>query len=196
MTTSQIIVFMDSVGQVRAEAPGWNGHRVKVNLEADFLDRNPELRAELIAQQDRAKRVASAMAPQIERRDPELDRRERNAEIARQRVIDDQKWLDSLSESAREHELAKREEKRLAIIEAENARARDLYRRTAKNHGTNLADRVIADPSRRPNQRIVISVNQNGAKVTYNPRFDSEPKTEGQKRAKKVSEKFNLDLEI
>lgn len=194
MALSQIIVFMDSAGTVRAEAPGFNGQRVKITLNADFLSRNPELRAELVAQQDRAKRIT--MAPKAETRDPEIERRRQNAEIARQRAEDDRRWLASLSDEARTFEESKREKKKLAVIEAENARARDIWRTTAKHHSVNLANQVITDPARRPNQRMTVAVNKNGTKVTYNPRFDTKTKTEKQKRVKKPNVKLNLDLEI
>lgn len=195
MALSQVIVFMDSAGIVRAEAPGFNGQRVKIDLDPDFLDRNPELRAELVAQQDRAKRIVPA--PKAEYRDPEIERRRVNTEIARQRAEADRRWLDSLSDEAREYELQKRETLRQKIIDAENDRARDIWRTTAKRHTVNLANQVISDPARRPNQRIIVAVNKNGTKVTYNPRHDEAPKTEGKKRVKKATlpnVKLNLDL--
>lgn len=200
MALSQVIVFMDSAGVVRAEAPGFNGQRVKIDLEPGFLDRNPELRAELVAQQDRAKRIVPA--PKAEYRDPEIERRRVNNEIARQRLEADRRWLDSLPDEAREYELQKREQKRQAIIDAENDRAREIWRKTAKHHSIDLANTVISDPARRPNQRIKVRsgiYDYYGKEViaTYNPRFDQSPKTEGKKRVKKSTLpniKLNLDL--
>lgn len=192
---AQVIIAYDGVSLI-VEAPGLNGAAREKIEGISLTDLPGEIQAVLIERLTRRKAEVRA-AVKIQNRDTEADRRENNAAIAKARAEADRRYLDSLSNEARGYEESKREKKRLAIAEAEKARARDLWRTTAKHHSIDLADRVIDDPSRRPNQRVVI--NHGGVKVTYNPRFDSEPKTEKQKRAKKSTlsnVKLNLDLGI
>ena len=52
MSVPQITIFLDDSGQVRAESPGSNGQRLKVDLPLGFLKSNPEIASELYRQRD------------------------------------------------------------------------------------------------------------------------------------------------
>lgn len=55
----QITIFLDTSGTPRAEAPGTNGSRQKIDLPLDFASANPEIMAALLEQLDRARRAAA-----------------------------------------------------------------------------------------------------------------------------------------
>jgi len=147
----QLILFLDIVGNIHAEAPGPNGTRRKIDLPHDFLDRNPKLAAELMMQRDHYHAAKVPTPPsKIERYDPQL---EREARIQKAREDHDRQWqtyLNSLSPTDREIAIAKRDAKLARAREAELQRPKDVWFGVALNHGTGLANRVISDPSRRP----------------------------------------------
>ena len=53
MPVPQISIFLDANGALRAEAPGTNGSRRKIDLPLGFADQNPELVADLRDQEAR-----------------------------------------------------------------------------------------------------------------------------------------------
>jgi len=61
---AQLSIFLDTEGNPRAEAPGLNGSRVKIDLPMDFAQRNPEIMAALLEQLDveRARETARLQA--------------------------------------------------------------------------------------------------------------------------------------
>lgn len=165
MPTAQAIIYLDSAGTIRAELPGLNGTRRKLDLPANFAARNPELLAALretlsarIAQDAKiaALRAAEASRPHQEAQ-TELDKR--NADLAaREKKRRD--WLDSLPAPQRALEEKKLQDKRDRAIAAANARAKGLYLYVASEHGIRLANRVIPNPDRRPGKprkRILVS---------------------------------------
>jgi hypothetical protein len=56
----QITLAFDLNGSVRCETPGANGARRKIELDAGFLDRNPELHSEFLAFCDKARERQAA----------------------------------------------------------------------------------------------------------------------------------------
>jgi hypothetical protein len=65
-TIPQISIFLDSAGNFRAEAPGLNGARRKVDLPLDFASANPEITSELYAQRDQARERDAARLRQLQ----------------------------------------------------------------------------------------------------------------------------------
>jgi len=176
MTVPQIILFLDTNGQPHAESVGRNGSRVKVELSSDFLSQNPELHSEFLRQQDEIK----AQGEELKRAsDLAKSRRplvEDSAALARKVYLAKEarwtSWIDSLPLDEQLRQLAKREEIQIKRREEADAQARTIWFKVAQDHSIELADRVISDPTRRPNRRVLVKVNAGGAKVTYNPRFD------------------------
>jgi hypothetical protein len=56
----QITLAISVDGTIKCETPGPNGARRKIDLDAGFLDRNPELHAEFLAFVDKARERAKA----------------------------------------------------------------------------------------------------------------------------------------
>jgi hypothetical protein len=56
----QITLAFDLDGTIRCETPGANGSRRKIELDAGFLDRNPELHSEFLAFCDKARERQAA----------------------------------------------------------------------------------------------------------------------------------------
>jgi hypothetical protein len=197
MPVPQIILFLDTQGVAHAESVGKNGSRLKINLPSDFLSQNSELHAEFIRQQDEIRAHEASLQKAASARDSRpiiedgaaLAKRVRDAKEARFTA-----WIDSLPADEATRQLIKREEIQRKRREEADAQARTIWHRVARDHSIELADRVISDPARRPNQRVLVKVNAGGAKVTYNPRYDSKPKTEKSKRVGSGSTKNAIDL--
>lgn len=152
-TSPQLIVFLDLLDNIHAEAAGQNGQRRKIDLPPDFRDRNPELFTALCEARDLSRRIEAPLPSAgdlAKRRDDEIAAR--NAEQAR-----------LVEQKRRDHWNSLTEDQQAAILAAKEAakekqRARELetahsvWNRTAQTVGlgVNLANRVIDDPARRP----------------------------------------------
>lgn len=149
MSDPQVIIRLDSAGNVQCEAPGLNG-AARTKIEGvRFENLDPAIQAALIAQRDRAQAPTQLAPKAAERLIPEdrLELAKRAGEDRRKRHL---AWIETLP-----REQADREREKLRKIaerqhEAEIARAHEIYQRTAQRHSVELANRVISDPKRRP----------------------------------------------
>lgn len=159
---SQLIIFMDSTGALRAEMPGANGARRKVAISGFFEKRNPELMALLKEDQEQHKAQVHQLS-ELRSRNIQFARENAEAELARrnndllEKAKKRRNWLDSLPASQRALEEKKIDEKLQHAADVSNARARGLYHYIVDNHTLQLAERVIDDPKRRPRRKILIS---------------------------------------
>jgi Skp family chaperone for outer membrane proteins len=200
MAVAQIILFLDSAGTIRAEMPGQNGNRQKVELNYDFATRNPEITALLRDELDRQTRLAEKMADlkarnaEIRAADGAMDqvalRRAQLAEDARRC----QEWLASLAPGRRKIEEDKLDKKLKAAVDRANSVAKGLYHYVVENHGITLAKRVIPNAARRPGKKILISTT-NGMKE-FSPRKDEiiETKSPRAKRVGPIDLTLAIDL--
>jgi hypothetical protein len=164
-----LVISWDQFG-LKVEAPTHNG-AARVKIEGiSFSDLPPTMQAALIEQRDRiARQPAPTLAPSArESRDFETIRRER---IEKEKKDREDRWnaaLEKMTEKEREFALAQREEN---IRKAEEYRllvAKRVWHNVASDHGTELANRVISDPTRRPGKRVIV-VTKNG-QHEINPR--------------------------
>lgn len=65
---AQISIYLSPTGELRAEAPGRNGSRQRIDLPFDFAQRNPELITELQLQRDEERARAQAKLREVQGR--------------------------------------------------------------------------------------------------------------------------------
>lgn len=160
---AQIVIFMDSVGTIRAEMPADNGGRKKIELDQKtFRTRNPELVLALHEELERRRiqdeKIAALKAAEAAKRpqefESEFDARNRAlAEQGRKR----REWLDSLPKDQREIEEAKLVKKLQEAVEKSNARAHSQYYYVSEYLDIRLAERAYP-PERRPNRKVWIEL--------------------------------------
>lgn len=172
--TAQLILYLDTSGEIHAELPGLNGARRKIELPDD-LTTDPFLLSILHEEQRRQTKTiedASAAHAKIE-----AERKARSAnhneEIARQHEA---KWAEEYRNATPERQ-AEMKAKRDEI-------AKKIWENTSRTLGVPLANRVIPDKNRRPNRRYVT---KDGG--TYNPRTEKKFDING-KRVRQAVDRF------
>lgn len=160
--TAQIIVFLDTDGNIHCETPGRNGARSKLDLPSDFAARNPELVNELRTQaaEQEALRKRLNDAKVIREWQDRLDLEAQNnryvptheAELLalrKQQADWDAKYASATACERMNMDfrktLADEKSGRIAKI-----RKHDLYVTVLKKHGRRIADKVIPTASDRP----------------------------------------------
>ena len=173
MPVPQIILFLDG-GSIRCEAPGTNGARVKIDLAHDFAVKNPEIMAALgeIADRNKAERDRIALAPKIERVDPEVERRLKNEKIAADKAAKWVAYLDTLSPAERERQIALKVQRDEREVERRLENAKSVWWTMAgrKNQGIAFANEMIP-VGRRPRRKIAQNTERKttSTKTPFNP---------------------------
>lgn len=151
--TAQVVISIDSLGNLICEGPGLNGQRQKI--EGFTFDDLPEaIQDELTYQRLRlACEPKPILAPSVKDRiDPEVERQRQNEEAARQRRITYEKWFNNLTKQEQEIETAARQlrEERNANRQKETAHSVWYTMAQRPGQGTAFANRIMSDSSRRP----------------------------------------------
>jgi len=172
---------------LQIEGTALNGARRKIE-GVSFTDLPFELRAELIA--DLASRKAHTReAPKADRIDPQVAR---DARIAAARAAHDRDYIERYN-NATPAERAIMDERREKAQSRARQQSSDLWHSVATNHDVQLANKVITDPKKRPQRRIIRDYSANGFNLLtpaeYAKRI-AEPTADSSNTSKK--KKLNL----
>jgi len=97
---AQLSIFLDASGQVRCEAPGPNGARIRIDLDADFARRNPEIMSALAEQQDAWRRKEAARLEAVRKANIDYVAAEHESALAR-RVWGEAAFAQAVARHAR-----------------------------------------------------------------------------------------------
>lgn len=150
---AQLVLYMDFTGALRAEAPGPNGARRKIDLAPNFAKKNPDLitllREDLEQQRAQADHIARLAAQQPASLDAIENLRTKRLNAMDRESVD--RWTLWMRASVDEDKRQAEIERRVAKAKAEDdERGRRIWSAVAARHGIQLANRVVDNPNRRP----------------------------------------------
>lgn len=187
--TAQIIITLDSVGNWRAELPGINGApRRKVDL-IEFTLRNPELHAVMRDELDRREREQFNIKRSAVQ--AEIDREKKLENYHREREVEWEKSLDSMTHDQRERALRDRAARQERIKKFELEVAHSIWHYNAEHFGTDFANKV-QPTERRPSRAIIYG--SNGSRKVLNPRTGVETHRTTNGTTRKVNPSMGEDL--